>query len=206
MSDELQIVATDDSSSTLLSSRFGVHYHSLRGAVGEAQYVFIRFLEAGDSVLEVGLGTGLNALLALQTNLKIDYTAVELYPVDIVTVSHLSYYCADLDAIHSAPWGIRSQITENFSILKVEDDITSYMPNAKYRKIFFDAFDPQTVAEQWSEALFARLYLAMEEGGALLTYSAKGSVKRALRAAGFTVHRLKGALGKRHMLLATRSW
>jgi len=44
----------------------------------------------------------------------------------------------------------------------------------------------------------------MRSQGILVTYSAKGSVRRALLQVGFSVERLPGPPGKREMLRATK--
>ncbi|MEG1589102.1 MAG: tRNA (5-methylaminomethyl-2-thiouridine)(34)-methyltransferase MnmD [Mucinivorans sp.] len=206
-----EIIATDDGSSTLVSAEFeGELYHSSRGAVGEARHIFIRFLRPDVRVFEVGLGSGLNALLSLESGLKIDYSAVELYPITSDVASRLSFACAELIAIHNAPWGEKVQITPQFSIYKIKGDLVSLTAEQIAARgaidlVFFDAFAPDVVPEMWSEAVLTKIYEAMAPGGQLLTYSAKGSVKRALGAAGFTIERLEGALGKRHMLRATKA-
>lgn len=202
-----KIATTADGSSTVSSSVFqGELYHSQRGAMGEARHVFARFLRDSDRVFEVGLGTGLNALLAMQSGLRLDYTAVELYPVNEDLVDRLSYCCADLLALHRAPWGERFALSTDFTLTKLHADIATLdMGFECYDTIFFDAFAPDAVPEQWTVAVFEKLYRSLAaKGGQLLTYSAKGSVKQALRQAGFTVTRLEGALGKRHMLRALK--
>lgn len=204
--DNYEIITTDDGSSTVSSSVFrGELYHSERGAVGESRHVFVRFLHHGDRVFEVGFGTGLNALLSMQSGLRLDYTAVELYPVDEELVGRLSYFCHDLRALHRAPWGERVVVCPDFALTKLRADIVALeMGEGCYDTVFFDAFAPDTVPEQWTVSVFEKLYRSLAADGQLLTYSAKGSVKRALRQAGFTVTRLEGALGKRHMLRALK--
>lgn len=202
-----KIVTTGDGSSSVISPIFeGELYHSERGAMGEAEHVFIRFLRDSDRVFEVGLGTGLNALLSMQSGLRLDYTAVELYPIDEKLGEKLSYSGDDLLSLHRAPWGVKVALTENFTLTKLLADITTLDVGLEcYDTIFFDAFAPDTVPEQWTVAVFEKLYRSLAtKGGQLLTYSAKGSVKQALRQAGFTVTRLVGALGKRHMLRALK--
>ncbi len=201
-----KIIETQDGSTTIESDRFsGEEYHSTRGAVGEAMHVYIRFLEDGLSVLEMGFGSGLNALLSLRSGLKLRYTTMELYPVDIEVIGGLSFYCEELESLHSAEWGVWNAINEDFSFRKLRVDVSniSELPDEKFDLVFWDAFAPTAVPEQWSEELFSAIFSRMNRGGRLVTYSSKGDVKRALRGAGFEVRRLEGALGKHNMVLAT---
>ena len=48
------------------------------------------------------------------------------------------------------------------------------------------------------------MYEALRPNGLLVTYCAKGSVRRCMQAAGFKVERLTGPPGKREMLRATK--
>jgi tRNA U34 5-methylaminomethyl-2-thiouridine-forming methyltransferase MnmC len=187
----------------------------MRGAVGESRHVFIEagfnFAAGADvRVLEVGFGTGLNAWLTLaeaeKSGRRVEYSAIELYPVDVATASKLGYTRDERFALmHRAPWGVRNEISPLFSLEKIEADLTSMeLVGSGVDVVYFDAFAPDTQPEMWSLAIFEKLYEVMSEGGVLVTYSSKGEVKRALRAAGFTVERLEGALGKRHMLRAIK--
>ncbi len=204
----MKVIRTDDGSSTVVSDVFsGQLYHSERGALGEAEHVYIRFLEAGMRVLEVGFGSGLNALLSLETNLKLSYTTLELYPISLDTVEELSFVSDSLRALHDAKWGEWVEITADFTLRKLRADITDSdaLPDESFDIVFFDAFAPDVVPEQWSEEVFGRVASRMAKGAKLYTYSAKGDVKRALRAAGLEVKRLQGALGKHNMVMATKS-
>lgn len=206
----MKIIQTLDGSSTICSPHFNNElYHSSAGAIAEAMHVYIRFLKPNQSVLEIGFGSGLNALLALQTNLKLNYTSFELYPIDLETAQQLSFCSPQLLALHQAPWNETTQITQNFNLKKINiniEDTKLFEENLtnQYDLVFFDAFAPDVVPQQWSEDIFKIIYSHMNQGGELVTYSAKGIVKEALRAAGFTVKREKGALGKHHMVVATK--
>jgi tRNA U34 5-methylaminomethyl-2-thiouridine-forming methyltransferase MnmC len=56
----------------------------------------------------------------------------------------------------------------------------------------------------WTEIIFLKMYKALKENGVLVTYAAKGSVRRAMQTVGFTAERLAGPPGKREMLRGTK--
>lgn len=206
----MKVIETLDGSSTICSPYFNDElYHSSAGAIAEAMHVYIRFIKPNQSLLEIGFGSGLNALLSLQTNLKLNYTTLELYPIDLETAQKLSFCSPQLITLHQAKWGKEIAITDNFTLKKININIedTSLLERSlesKYDLVFFDAFAPDTVPNQWSEDIFKIIYSKMNNGGRLVTYSAKGVVKQALRDVGFIVKREKGALGKHHMVVATK--
>lgn len=201
---------TEDGSATLRSPLCGDTYHSTRGAVGESRHVFIEngFLQTGCDpvrILEAGFGTGLNAWLtyleAARQGRTVEYTAVELYPVPEDVAAKLNYTDdPHFGAMHRAEWGAGTTIANHFRLLKLNVDLTLAEFSGNFDLVYYDAFAPDTQPELWTQEVFDKIFRAMAEGGTLVTYSAKGDVKRALRAAGFEVTRLPGALGKRHML------
>ncbi|MDR0955109.1 MAG: tRNA (5-methylaminomethyl-2-thiouridine)(34)-methyltransferase MnmD [Rikenellaceae bacterium] len=214
-----EIVPTEDGSPTLRHPALGEMYHSLRGAVGESEHVFIR---AGFDriekphlrIFEMGFGTGLNALLTLrrahEAGKTVEYLAVERYPVAPEVASALGYESPDnrffdaFEAMHRAPWGEAVEVDPRFRLTKVCGSLPEIEFDAIFDVIYFDAFAPDTQPELWTEAIFRRLYEHTAPGGVLVTYSAKGTVKQALRSAGYRVERLPGALGKRHMIRAVK--
>ncbi|MCD8072555.1 MAG: tRNA (5-methylaminomethyl-2-thiouridine)(34)-methyltransferase MnmD [Alistipes sp.] len=209
-----QISTTADGSPTLVSPSGGDSYHSVNGALTESLHVFIRNgLELCTAekitVLEAGFGSGLNAWLtakyARQAGREIEYMAVELHPVDPAIFVGSAFPDDELfGAIHSAEWGAARKIGGNFTITKLCGDLAGMVFDAKFDLIYFDMFAPDTAPHLWSDELFGKLAAARNPGAALVTYSAKGDVKRALRAAGLQVKRLAGAPGKRHMLRAVK--
>ena len=218
---EPTIETTDDGSQTLRHPIAGETYHSTHGAVAEAEHVFVcagfeAWLLGGGRrhvrVLEVGFGSGLNALLTLRAagraGCTVMYTAVEFYPVARATVGQMNLAAAaDFLRLHDAAWGEPVAVTDRFVLHKIEGD-AARMPfgesGGQFDVVYFDAFAPDSQPELWTPQLFARLFSAMPDGGMLVTYSAKGDVKRALRSAGFIVERLPGAPGKRHMIRAVK--
>lgn len=208
------IERTADGSATLFVPELDEHYHSVKGAQTESQHIFIDLgLKAATAarlrVLEIGFGTGLNALLTLdaaeESCKKVHYTGIELYPLPWTVVKQLGYSDSPFfEALHSAPWEEDSVISPYFTLRKLQADFTKEAPEAFGRPfdlIYFDAFAPEKQPEMWSQELFNRLYVSMNSGGILTTYCAKGVVRRMLQTAGFTVERLPGPPdGKREVL------
>lgn len=217
----LETHLTSDGSSTLYSHLHKAHYHSLNGAFQESKHIFIE--NGFDSInlqepiiLEVGLGTGLNAALtayyALMEKRKVVYKGVDLYPIDEETIRKLNYstFLPDTigviwEQIVFANWNSTIPINEYFTLTKTCSDFTQIILNDKFDIVYFDAFAPEDQPEMWTFDIFQKLYNAMSINGIIATYCSKGIVKQALRQAGFTVTRLAGPPGKRHMIRATKN-
>ena len=217
----VELISTADGSHTLRSKQLGECYHSTNGALQESEHVFIssgfKAVEKdGINILEVGFGSGLNAMLthieAERRGKTVYYEAVERYPISVKDAGGLNYsQLLSVDnekyflPLHRAQWATSVKLSPFFTLRKEQVDLLSYTPGiASFDLIYFDAFAPDTQPELWSEAIFAKLYEHMAAGAMLLTYSAKGMVKQHLRSVGLKVERLPGAAGKRHMLRAVK--
>lgn len=217
----MRIVCTSDGSHTLESSIGAECYHSTNGALQESMHVFIDAglkVVSGSSlnILEVGFGTGLNTLLTLlwakQMASKIYYEAIEKYPISVDIVAQLNYCdILKVDAekyfkpLHMCDWNAAVPITADFVLKKCQADILSFIPSrTDFNLVYFDAFSPVSQPELWSVDVFSTVYQHMQKGGVLVTYSSKGLVKQNLRSVGFSLERLAGAKGKRHMLRAAK--
>ena len=215
---------TEDGSHTLFVPGLNEHYHSTHGALQESELVFIhnglhRIPECIKeiNVLEVGFGTGLNALLTVleskKQRRKINYVAVEPEPVDKEIIEQLNYasLIGSTEAagyykkIHEAGWVHPEFLSDYFIISKIQaklEDIT--LRDEQFHLVYFDAFGPDVQPELWTEQVFTQLFNCMKTNGILVTYSCKGAIKRALKAAGFTIEKLPGPIGKREVLRATK--
>lgn len=212
---------TGDGSFTLRSEQLGEQYHSIHGAVLESTHVYIkagleRTGKEDVDVLEVGLGTGLNLLLTwircLEGKCRVRYTALEPYPLSRAQLEALGH-CADLawpglhepfiERMVSASEGWHEALG-GLTFRKLVASVSEHEAEEAYDVIYFDAFAPSVQPELWTVDVFRRMHRSLRPGGALVTYCAKGEVRRAMLAAGFSAKRHKGPPGKAHMLRAVR--
>jgi len=222
---ERKIIITDDGSTTIHLPEWDEQYHSKFGAIQEARHVFIqmglfKLLEREGfseiSILEIGFGTGLNALVTWQEanekKVLIKYTGVEAYPVSLEEVAHLNF--AEMleepvapsvfEKMHKIEWETPQHISEYFYLTKQQKYFQDISDVDKYDLIYFDAFGAGVQPDLWTEEIFEKMYKATRNNGVLVTYAAKGSVRRAMLQVGFKVERLPGPPGKREMLRATK--
>lgn len=216
-----EIIQTSDGSTTIHIPQWNEQYHSIHGAIQEAYHVFIKqglssISFQNISILEIGFGTGLNGFItfleAKNNDLVIDYVGVDAYPVLEKEIKQLNYvsqlnanqYQEVFKTFHSCEWNQKNQINSNFSLLKRKQFFHEINDREIYDLIYFDAFGARVQPELWTEEIFTKMFDALKLEGILVTYSAKGSVRRAMLSAGFSVERLQGPPGKREMLRATK--
>jgi tRNA U34 5-methylaminomethyl-2-thiouridine-forming methyltransferase MnmC len=215
---ERKIIKTSDGSSSIYIPVWDENYHSKHGAIQEAYHVFIKMgldqYKDGSElhILEMGLGTGLNCFItyleAKKRGLTIDYVGVEGYPLEkemIFELKHLEQLKAQSEAkvykdIQTGPWNEFQRIDSNFNLIKKELMFEDFKEQEMADLIYFDAFGARVQPELWTEEIFSKMYDALKNNGIIVTYAAKGSVRRAMQAVGLTVERLPGPPGKREML------
>ncbi|MCF8357845.1 MAG: tRNA (5-methylaminomethyl-2-thiouridine)(34)-methyltransferase MnmD [Prolixibacteraceae bacterium] len=216
------IVLTADGSYTIEIPEMNEHYHSVNGAITESEHVFInagfkKIVQKDISILEVGFGTGLNALLTLETslreNLTINYTGIEKYPLSAPEVKKLNYAAItdntlteNFSKIHECKWNQRVNITPNFSIYKVKTDFrhVKLSSTGPFNLVYFDAFAPGKHPDLWTKEVFSKIFDNCMPGALFVTYCAMGKVRRNLTETGFRVERIPGPPGKREMLRAVK--
>lgn len=206
------ITTSADGSPTLWVPELDEHYHSIHGALTESQHVFIDAgLNAMDKsevrILEVGLGTALNAALTAQQqgNRFIEYVALEKFPLTIEEVDALVDAKDTLTkAILIAEHNVKTSIQKGFDFTLLVEDLRNFKSTpGSFDLVYFDAFAPSAQPELWSDEVFENMFELLRPSGALVTYCAKGVVKRSMKKAGFRVEALPGPPRKREM---TRAW
>ncbi len=221
--DKPEIKITADGSHTLYLPNLDETYHSIHGAIQEAVHVYINaglnYFKNKEklNVLEVGFGTGLNTFLTYQESIKknkeVNYTSIEAYPLSMDNVNKLNYLTElkvtrieeeVFNQIHQVNWNKNEKITTSFSLQKLKMMLQDFNENEQYDVVYFDAFGPRVQPELWEVPILQNMYNALKLEGVLVTYCAKGSVKRALIEVGFTIENIPGPPGKREMTRAIK--
>lgn len=223
--DPPRIQSTGDGSPTLFSPLYEATYHSVHGALTESEHVFIRnglkfWLSHNEHVpivhvLEMGLGTGLNALLTClhmgDSNRMVQYEAWEKHPLPHSVWQALDFPVQDkgqfnqwLKVLHKAEMDIPVTIGPWFVLVKKNNDLLKEKPVGPFDVIYYDAFGPETQPEVWTTETLAAVCQTLASGGVFVTYCAKGDVRRSLISLGLDVQRLPGPPGKREMLRAIK--
>ena len=215
-----EIRETADGSMTIYLPEMDEHYHSYHGAIQEAKHVFIengiqRFPKKDTiSVFELGLGTGLNAMLtaiwAERNQQKVAYFGLEAFPVEPEMNFEMKYdslitgyQSKDLfTKIIVAPWEVKTEISDFFQLCKCQSKIQSLLIEQKFDIIYFDAFGPRAQEEMWEYNVLEKTVQLLKSGGLFVTYCAKGQLKRDLKTLGLKVETLPGPPGKREMTIA----
>lgn len=221
------IITTSDGSKTIQIEEWNEQYHSIHGAIQEANHVFMKHgllfhsetyassQADGISILEIGFGTGLNTFLTVieaeKLKLKVNYVGVEAYPVQLEEIKQLNYidliskeHETIFEKLHDTSWEESHYITSDFQLEKQEKFFKDIDAKDQFNIIYFDAFGARVQPDLWTEDIFEIMFKALKPNGVLVTYCAKGSVRRAMLAVGFAVERLPGPPGKREMLRATK--
>jgi tRNA U34 5-methylaminomethyl-2-thiouridine-forming methyltransferase MnmC len=220
---KLELIVTSDGSHSLLNTALDETYHSRHGALRESLHVFIKhglhFFEEKNhpnkiSILEIGFGTALNALLTAQDvigkAIQVEYTSLEAFPVEEEIWSRLNYAETDeskflFKKLHQASWSNPELIQSNFVLTKLHTTLQQVdLSASSFDVIYFDAFAPNKQPEMWDLSMLQKVVERLSSHGVFVTYCAKGQLKRDLKSLGLNVETLPGPPGKKEMVRATR--
>lgn len=219
MNENIKIIKTKDGSDTLYLPDINEHYHSTKGARQESQYVYIKrgleyWIEKRKCekirILEVGFGTGINALLTLnfarENNIDIDYISLEPFPLKLDLVTQLEFNFENEEKqnfirLHQADWEEKTIFFPNFSLTKIKTKLEDFNDDIDADIVYFDAFAPSKQKDIWDLRNFSKLKRVLSKhDGILVTYCAQGQFKRNAKELGFKVTSLDGPVGKNEMV------
>ena len=213
-----EFIITEDGSHTIYLPEMDEHYHSVHGAIQESVHIYIgqglmQTEKKEISVLEIGFGTGLNAYLtycfAKERNISVNYLSLEKYPLTETEYLQLNYpesifpkNSLIFEQMHRADWDLNQEISSIFWLKKVKADLLTYQFNSEpqFDLVYYDAFAPGKQPEMWTDEVLHKVAESVKDGGILVTYCAKGTVRRAFSAAGFFMERMPGPTGKKEIL------
>lgn len=221
----LEFKKTKDGSITLYNKKLDETYHTLNGAIQEAQYVYLEngfnYIDTNKeiNIFELGLGTGLNAILtiieAIESRKKINYHSIELHSLDNNVIKELNYfeflnpkYQDTFNILHNSNWDEEITITDSIKFTKYKMDFLEFLLNnaesnniQKYDLIYYDAFAPSRQPELWEDDIVYKCLEMLNNNGIIVTYSATSKFSKQLKNYGMNVEKLKG-FGKREMTRA----
>lgn len=187
-------------------------------------------LEVG---LGAGTNLGLTAAVAWATGAPLRYRAIEREPLPLAAwtaldltawwppplatawLDALTAHAARADAasphvgttaasrihVRAGPITLEVVVAEAADLVAA-GDLAAFGP---VDAVYLDAFSPAVDPPAWRPEVLRALAACLAPGGALVSYSVRGAVRRALAAAGLEVAKLPGPEGgKREMLRATR--
>jgi tRNA U34 5-methylaminomethyl-2-thiouridine-forming methyltransferase MnmC len=218
---DIRVILTGDGSHSLLNAELDETYHSRHGALQESEYVFIKqglgyWLERNKqeqlAILEVGLGTALNAWLTFHSPVlagwKVRYFAIEKFPLTKELWQQLNYATHErelFEKIHALPWNSWQQVTPWAILFKSESTLQDVaLPDLNFDIVYYDAFAPNKQPDMWTVEVLQKVVTKLQMGGVFVTYCAKGQLKRDLKALGLEVQSLPGPPGKREMIRAIK--
>lgn len=219
----LQIITTKDGSQSLLNPELNETYHSIHGARQESLHVFIKnglefvvqnLSKRSVKILEIGFGTGLNALLTAQyaneNGIAIEYTTLETFPINESIWQQLNYAQSESEQeifykLHHEPWDQWTEIRPGFMLKKLNTTLQLVSFDHDYFDlVYFDAFAPNKQPEMWTLPMLQKTIDALVHKGVFVTYCAKGQLKRDLISLATSAETLQGPPGKREMIRATK--
>jgi tRNA U34 5-methylaminomethyl-2-thiouridine-forming methyltransferase MnmC len=225
MHNQTEFQLSGDGGNTLKTDLFNTYYHSVHGVYEEADVVFIQsgldyFVQINPdkltvNILEMGFGTGLNALKTLIWSIKnphitIHYYTIEAYPLDFETASKLNYtehlgQGSAFKKMHECPWNLPQElIAGNFYFTKYNGLIEELHLPSGIDIVYYDAFAPSCQPHLWLAPVLTKIHNVMNDGGVLTTYCAQGEFRRQLLSSGFKPERIPGPNRKREITRALK--
>ena len=161
-----ELILTNDGSHSLFVKKLNETYHSIHGSIAESNHVFIKnglqfHRKLNINILEIGFGTGLNALLTLLNinQKRVNYTSLEPFPISDKIYNKLNFHellKSDKETfikLHNSDWEKNVHFTENFQLKKLRKKIQYFNSSEKFDIIYFDVITPEKQTEMWTKGL-----------------------------------------------------
>jgi len=221
----LRRIITADGSTTLLHETLGETYHSVKGALAESLHVYIRagleFVQeqtpdAPVHILEVGYGTGLNALLTLSHAAQtVFYTGIEPFPIqdeELNTCRELNdpNFSMQHGTAARLPWrrpeslGDFHPVSNRFYLRKLHCSLETCNITEPVSLVYFYAFAPKYQPELWLEEAWKHLETLLQPNAVMVTYCAQGAFRRMLQQRNWVVERLPGPPAQKKEMIRGR--
>ena len=220
------IYTTEDGSSTIFLPDLNEYYHSKYGAISESDHVFIKnglyFWKKNNpnksfcNIFEVGFGTGLNTFLAFKkskyfSDTNFTYYSIESNPLKVSETSQLNYDMNLNDKqnifnlIHESEWNLPIELSNNFSLKKINSNLHDYKFDLTFDIVFFDAFCYRVQPEMWSEKVIEPIVNAMNKSSVFVTFSSMNMLFDLLQDLKLEVQKIPGPTNKKKMLRAIKN-
>ena len=100
----------------------------------------------------------------MQKTIKVNYHAIELYPIDREDYLELNF--AELVGLehkhllnlHNCSWEKEHKINTYFTLIKSHTSLEKYNTDIKFDIIYFDAFSPEKQPELWKQIVFRKMH------------------------------------------------
>ncbi|MCO6494790.1 MAG: tRNA (5-methylaminomethyl-2-thiouridine)(34)-methyltransferase MnmD [Bacteroidetes bacterium] len=213
---------TEDGSHTLYLQNLDETYHSSTGALTESIHVYInhgfRCIKQKEKIkiLEVGFGTGMNAVLtyieAQKKHQNVEYHSLEPFPIpqDLVFDLDMGFITQQqalkmiLTQLHAQADNTELTLENLFSFTRLNKTIQEFEEKPSYYDlIYYDAFAPRKQPEMWEKAILQKCVNMLCKDGILITYCANGQFKRDLRSMGMLLSNPPG-IGPRREITQAR--
>ena len=217
------VTLTEDGSPTLNHPEHQQWFHSKAGAATEAKSLYMDASGILESfplrdlhVADIGLGLGYNVMATVESwlsvtsskNLRVSsfehdeslWKTIQI-PDTKLTKNYPSFWfdlCRTKKLTH--PNGSVFEWDVVLGDLSKND--LNYLP--KFDFVWHDPFSPDVNESLWTELFFKKLVASLSEGGTLMTYSVRRSVRDSLAASGFEVIKIPTTTMKKNWLKAKK--
>ena len=185
----MKLIKTKDNSFTFFNEEFQEHYHSISGALEEANKKFIEPLELKDgmTILDICFGLGYNTLAAIEKYKNLKIIALENDPKILEELQRIELK-GKLEIIKKLTKE-KYYKDENYEITLILGDAKETIKQVKDKVdiVFLDPFSPKKNPELWTKEFFSDIYSIMKKESKLATYSCAGQVRRNLKEVGFKI-------------------